>query len=161
MKFPKQFIAWIILLYNGAVSNVQNNGWLSQDIKLSHGVRQGCPYLCLLFNLVSQVLIYYLQFCGHFVSWLHRGNASSMYTDDIALVAENVCMLPGLIQDIEKCGEYTGLHLNLDKCVCFDPAAGADYFLVGVRVTSQPVQYLGAFVGIGPDVEHRNFEVPL
>ena len=49
----------------------------------------------------------------------------------------------------------------MDKCVCFDPAAGADYFLVGVRVTSQPVQYLGAFVGIGPDVECRNFEDPL
>ncbi len=60
MKFPKTFITWIMLLYNGAVSNVQNNGWLSQDIKLFHGVRQGCPFSCLLFNLVSQVLIYYL-----------------------------------------------------------------------------------------------------
>ena len=60
MKFPKIFIAWIMLLYNGAVSNVWNNGWLSQDIKLSNGVRQGYLFSYLLFNLVSQVLIYYL-----------------------------------------------------------------------------------------------------
>ena len=86
-----------MLLYNGVVSNVHNNSWLSQDIKLSCGVRQGYPFSCLLFNLVSQVLIYYLQFCGHFVLWLYGGDASSMYADDIALVAENVCVLPGLI----------------------------------------------------------------
>ena len=89
------------MLYNRAGLNVHNNGWLSQDIKLSCGVRQGCPFSCLLFNLLSQVLIYYLWFCGHFVSWLHGGDASSMYADDIALVAENVSILPGLIRDIE------------------------------------------------------------
>ncbi len=62
-----------------------------------------------------------------------------MYADDIAAVVESIHILPGLICNIKLCGEYTGLQLNLDKCVCFDPAAEADYILVGVRVTSQPV----------------------
>ena len=80
-----------------------------------------------------------------------------MYADDIALVAESVHALPGLIRDIGTCGEFTGLMLNLDKCVCFDPTAASDYVLAGVRVMSKPVQYLGTFVGFGNEVEQKNF----
>ena len=84
-----------------------------------------------------------------------------MYADDIALVADSVHALPKLIQDINYCGEFTGLQLNLDKGVCYDPSVSADYLVTGVTVMSSPVKYLGVFVGISWDLHICNFEGPL
>ncbi len=66
-----------------------------------------------------------------------------------------------MISDIQKCGEYTDLSLNLDKCVCYDLSAMSDTQVAGVLVTSTLVKYLGAYVGCGEQVENLNFEGPL
>ncbi len=66
-----------------------------------------------------------------------------------------------MIVDIQQCGTYTGLRLNLDKCVCYDPSSITDTMVAGVTVTSSLVKYLGAYVGCGEQVETSNFEGPL
>ena len=48
-NFGPSFINWVKLLYNKPVISIENNGWLSDDIALQRGVRQGCPISALLF----------------------------------------------------------------------------------------------------------------
>ncbi len=42
-NFGEGFIKWVKILYNKPILSIKNNGWLSRDIKLGRGVRQGCP----------------------------------------------------------------------------------------------------------------------
>ncbi len=58
---PEEFVAWTKIMYHGAVSVVRHNNWLTQNITLNQGVQQGCLLSCHLFNLVGQVLIFYLH----------------------------------------------------------------------------------------------------
>ena len=111
--------------------------------------------------MVSQVLIYFLRACGHFIYWIEAADPSSIYVDDVALVVGGVHTLPKLIQDINYCGEFTDLQLNLNKCVYYDPSTSQDHTVASVRVTSDPVKYLGIFVGVSKDLHIHNFEGPL
>ena len=50
---PEEFVAWTKIMYHGAVSAVRHDNWLTQNIALNQGIRQGCPLSCHLFNLVG------------------------------------------------------------------------------------------------------------
>ena len=90
MGFPPAYVTWVMLLYSNAESTVRNRGWFSTVIPLGHGVRQGCPLSCHLFNLVSQVTIYYLSASGIFVWWMLVGNPVSLYADNVAIVMKDL-----------------------------------------------------------------------
>ena len=95
-------------------------------------MRQGCPLSCHLFNLVSQITIYYLQSCGHFLWWTFVGDPNNLYADDIALIIETLAGVPGILRDLLTCSEYTGLYLNLQKTVVYDRTCIQDYQFHGV-----------------------------
>ncbi len=57
-------------------------------------------------------------------------------------------------------GRFTGLLLNLEKTIAFDPRAERKLFEAGVAVRNQLVKYLGAFLGLG-DLLKQNFEKSL
>ena len=64
--FPPDYVAWVTLLYNQALSVVRYCNWLTKPFSLCRGVRQGYPLSCHLFNIVRQVLIYHLRDYGYF-----------------------------------------------------------------------------------------------
>ncbi len=109
MSFPPNYIAWVLLLYTNASLMICNKGWLSETFLLGRGVRQGCPLCCHLFNLVSQVTVYYLQSIGVFVWWAYELDPSSLYVDDVALVLKGIEMLAKVLQLIQYCSHFTGL----------------------------------------------------
>ena len=55
-QFGEQFKQWIKLLYYRPIAAIKNNGYLSNDISLFRGVRQGCPVSALLFILCMEIL---------------------------------------------------------------------------------------------------------
>ena len=55
---------------------------------------------------------------------------------------------------------FTGLQLNVEKTIAFDPAAAGKLEVAGMTVRAAPVKYLGAFLGFG-DLSKLNFELPL
>ncbi len=56
-------------------------------------------------------------------------------------------------------GTFTGLQLNLSKMIAF-VMSGNKRTVAGVEVDSQPVKYLGAFLGL-EDLSEMNFNKPL
>ncbi len=63
--------------------------------------------------------MYYLQACGHFLWWTLLGDPSSLYADDIALILSSLDQITGILRDLQVCGQYTGLKLNLSKTVVY------------------------------------------
>ena len=57
MGIPEVLIGWIKCLYRGMVSKVLLNGWLTNDISIGSGVRQGCPLSPVLFVCVIEPLL--------------------------------------------------------------------------------------------------------
>ena len=49
--FGETFINWIKIIYTNVCSSVLVNGWVSEEFKISRGIRQGCPLSALLFIL--------------------------------------------------------------------------------------------------------------
>ncbi len=159
MGYPLSLVSWIELIYSKSFAMVQHKGWLTKEFRVNRGVHQGCPLSCHLFNLVSQIIVHYLQKEGLFAQPLQENSndASSMYTDDIALLIRKAD-LSKVLNILSYCGTFTGLHLNLSKTVPFDPHE-KPYLTHGISVMDQPVKYLGAFLGISDQVEQKNFEM--
>ena len=57
----KEFINWIKVLYSNATTKIKINGYLSANVPLNRGVRQGCPLSSLLYVLVVEVLAQQLR----------------------------------------------------------------------------------------------------
>ncbi len=66
MGFPAEFTQWVRIMYSDVVSTVCHNNLLTPSIILWHGVHQGFPLSCHLFNLEGQVLIFYMRDHGLF-----------------------------------------------------------------------------------------------
>ena len=91
-NFGTNFINWIKILYTEPQLVIKNNGYFSKKIKLSRGLRQGCPISALLFILVVEVLavkiknnksIKGFQFNTHEVK-------ISQYADDMMLILSDI-----------------------------------------------------------------------
>ena len=103
---PDSFVKWVCIMYTNMVSVVCHKNWLTLMISIGQGVCQGCPLSCHLFNLVGQVLIYYLRDNNFFSWWPYPSEPSSLYADDIALLAELSSQLALLTQAIQTGGIY-------------------------------------------------------
>ena len=90
MGYPEDLIQWVNLIYTRSYSMLRYKGWFSEEFNLLQGVCQGCPLSCHLFNLVSQVTIYYLHQKGIFAQLLLEAqddfDPSSMFADDVAFL---------------------------------------------------------------------------
>ncbi len=120
MGYPEDLIQWVNLIYTRSYSMLRYKGWFSEEFSLFHSVCQGCPLSCHLFNLVSQVTIYYLHQKGIFAQLLfkaqHNFDPSSMFVDDVAFLCRRADLERNL-SALEICGTYTSLQLNLAKTV--------------------------------------------
>ena len=160
MGFPTEFILWVSIMYGNASSMVKYKNWLTPAFQLQHGVRQGCPLSCHLFNIVGQILIYSLQDSGYFEWWTFISDPSSLYADDTAIFLHDISQLACVLKHIQWVGTFTGLELNLQKTVAFISAAMTEKIVAAVSVRSVLVKYLGAFLGQG-DLSKLNFKAPL
>ncbi len=73
----------------------------------------------------------------------------SLYADDTAISLSDITQLAAILKHIEYIGTFTGLCLNMDKTIAFDPNASNKIKQASVVVGSTPVKYLGAYLGLG------------
>ena len=117
-KFGPNFISWIKLLYTEIRSCTLNNGYLSQNFKLSRGIRQGCPISALLFLLVAEILSRKLiansdakglQINNYEYKVIQLADDTTIFVKDL----ESLNNAIKLFLDFEK---ISGLKINLEKC---------------------------------------------
>ena len=156
---PPDFVSWVRIMYSDVFSSVRHDNWLSPLILLEHGVCQGCPLSCHLFNLVGQVLIYYLHDRGFFHWWSKCGNQCSLYADDTAIFVQTSKQLSQVLDSINLVGSYSRLELNLGKTIVYQVGVHS-HKVADIEVAGKPVKYLGAFLDVS-DVSEMNFNKPL
>ena len=55
-NFGESFLKWTQTLYNDNECSISNNGWISSPIKVSRGIKQGCPLSSLLFVITVETM---------------------------------------------------------------------------------------------------------
>ena len=76
----EEFIQWVSKVYSNASAVVNVNGFLSKQIPLERGVRQGCPLSAFLYVLVIEVLAIQFRINPNIVGFKVGGEKSSMFT---------------------------------------------------------------------------------
>ena len=55
-KFGDTFKNWIKIIHKDIECKIKTNGWVTKPIKLTRGIRQGCPLSALLFVIAAEVM---------------------------------------------------------------------------------------------------------
>ena len=109
---------WIKTLYFNSFSKVQNNGWISDQITLSRGLRQGCPLSSFLFILVAEILAHKIRTNDNVKGvvineYEHKICQYADDTESVMLFEENsLNELFNIMKNFEK---ISGLKVNSDK----------------------------------------------
>ncbi len=121
-NFGNTFIRWVETLYTNAKIRVKNNGWISEDISVERGIRQGCPVSALLFILVVEILAINIKMNEN-IRGLEvqthnekRQVKISQYADDGHVLLYDMASLDNTLHTITEFTKMAGPKLNLDKC---------------------------------------------
>ena len=119
--FGASFILWVKTLYNGANSTVINNGWMSENFKISRGVRQGCPLSPYIFVLSVEILALNIR-QNEKIKGIKVNNDKKncikiiQYADDTCLpLAYEKKSLEATLKTFEEFKLLSGLKVNYDK----------------------------------------------
>jgi hypothetical protein len=119
-NFGDMFINWVKLLYTKPVAHVKNNGYISEAVNISRGIRQGCPVSALLFILAVETLGIKIRSSPH-LNGLSIGNENktvkiSQYADDGILYLNNKDEMRTALNILSEFGKVAGTILNTSKC---------------------------------------------
>ena len=99
----------------------KNNHWLSEEISLSRGIRQGCPISALLFIIATDVLAEHIKQELRGLSISMNGEMKriklAQYADDTILFLRNTDQVSLVTKLLKEFKSVAGLTLNLDKTV--------------------------------------------
>ena len=108
---------WIETFYCNAESSVINNGFTTRQLKLSRGVRQGCPLSPYLFILSAEILASKIRqdnsVCGVFI--FHKELKISQFADDTSLICSDLISVQNALLILNEFGILSGLKLNESK----------------------------------------------
>ena len=120
--FGPEFCRWISTFYNGAITQIILNGWLSQRISLARGVRQGEPLSPLLYVLCIEVLASLIRRCPGVEGFLlpgARGRQARvrLYPDDTTTILKDLGSLSNLFScvNVYEKGAPPGAKRNRTK----------------------------------------------
>ena len=118
LGFPKPFCRWIKDLYNENVTTISVNGENSQMIPMERGVRQGCPFSPILFNLCLEPLLRELL-SNHKADGYRIDDLSfnvQAFADDVVLISHNTEQMRSMLRTVQSFCSVTGMKLTGSKC---------------------------------------------
>ena len=161
-NFGPSFIQWIRTLYNSPVVKIKNNGHLSEEFKMTRGIRQGCPVSALIFILSLEILGLKIkqqdELKGLNLGYPNKLVKTVQYADDCIAFLNNKNELCTVLNLIGEYGKASGLKLNLLKCegiwLGVDKMRQKDCKLFGIKWPDQN-RCLGIYVGYSRDKKFR------
>ena len=114
--FSKSFKKVIMESYNGATTKIWLNGKASNPIPINKGVKQGCPFSPLLFNLCLNPLIRELSRSTRGYRIGNNYHTVQAYADDIVLFSETRDDMIALLNEVNNFIRYSKLEINVKKC---------------------------------------------
>ena len=156
MGYGPSFIQWVMLFYSAVQSAVNVHGHISSFFSLSHGVRQGCPLLALLYVLVAEELACSIRANPHIAGLSLPGFSSplpciSQYADDTSLIVVSDRAIDEVFDVYDLYERGSEAKLNLSKCegLCLGSWNGRTDAPVTISSTSMKIKVLGVFIGPG------------
>ena len=111
------FIDWLRVLYANATTRIKVNGFYTEPIPLTRGLRQGCPLSPSLYVLVIEVFALQLRMNPNIVGFRINGEkiVSMHYVDDATIVIMQNRCFKEVIKEIEDYELSSGAKVNLEK----------------------------------------------
>ena len=116
-NFGEGLRRWVKVFYSEIESAAINNGFATNWIKPSTGVRQGCPLSPYLFILSAEIMSNKIRQCNevHGISLFRNEIKLSQFADDTNLLCSDLISVENGLQLIRSFGEISGLQLNIGK----------------------------------------------
>ena len=149
-NFGESFLKWTQTLYNDNECSISNNGWISSPIKVSRGIKQGCPLSSLLFVITVETMAVKIRqeetLKGIKLSVHHKSEFKiSQLADDTTLFLKSKKDLTKALNIIEIFGSLSGLVLNREKSYGFQLGKNCDIpdDFERIRWNSKSIKTLG------------------
>ena len=145
------FIRWVSKIYSNATSVLNINGFLSKQIPLKRGIRQGCPLSALLYVLIIEVLAIQFRINPNIVGFTIEGEkiVSAHYVDDATIIIKQNRCFKEVIKELEEYADASGAKINYTKTkgLWAGNWKGRRVSPMGIKWTSKNVKNLGVFFG--------------
>ena len=128
-----------------------NAGFMTKYLKVSRGVRQGCPLSPLLFVLAVEMLALKIrqdQLCRGIELPNGQNAKISQCADDTTLILEDTTSLRNAMNIVNLFGVLSGLQLNKKKTKALWIAASSKNKIEPLKFQSpkDPIQFLGSYL---------------
>ena len=163
-KFGQSFSKWVRILYNEPIAMVKVNGFISEPIKQSRGIRQGCPISALLFILSTEILAISIldndKIVGIDIPIANNSDMNhsklSQYADDTTIVLKDENQVLETIATIDAFSEVSGLTLNVEKteAMWLGSYRNRGEKLFGFQWPTT-IRYLGIYIGYDDTETHK------
>ena len=121
MGFSETFISFIKTLYKNNTSSIINKGYLSQQIQIQRGLRQGCPLSLPLYVIQGEVTTKNINqdnnITGIRIPNHNKQVKISQYADDSNFLLTNQNSAKQVLNFFQKLTKATGTSINFDKTI--------------------------------------------
>ena len=117
LNFGDYFISWIEIILKGISSCVKINGFLTGEIEITRGVRQGDPLSALLYVIVAEVLGNQIRSNQNISGVTIRDIEHKIlqYADDTQIIVSNNSSITEVFKQLRLYEEATGATINIGK----------------------------------------------
>ena len=150
-NFGPVFCKWIEILYNKPLTSVMNNGYTTDSIEITRGIRQGCPISALLFVLVAEVMAIQIR-NDKSIKGIQIESSTitiSQMADDTTLFLSNLSSVKQSLEILRHFQKCAGLKLNNEKTKAIqlgrNTVAYQDKF--GLNWNDEVIKVTGVLVG--------------
>ena len=160
--FKNSFLKWVKIPYNKISCKVINNGWISEKIKISRGIKQGCPLSSLIFVLIVEILAQKIreEKMLHGIKVKNEQKKDfkiSQLADDTTLFLKTKSDISKALNIIEIFGSLSGLVLNKSKTLGMKLGKIAiPHNFENIDWTQTKIKALGIYFGV--NTENASYE---
>ena len=114
-NFGPAFISWIETILKDIKSQVKVNGYLTEEINVTRGIRHGCPISALLYVLMAEVLGAAIRENEKIQGVKILNLKILQYADDTEIFATTNESINEIFYIIDKYEKGTGAKINVEK----------------------------------------------